>query len=144
MVGADRASSLQCTALIFPGRPMNLQIACAVTMLGFLAAPSFAGTYPVSGKWTYENASAAGAARECGSTYMEFRGVQRFDTGGGVPRYRNVAVSGSSPSWLVVDEFLAVQIRGRVTYTLRIVDGDHIELRIDEAGKRILLRRCSP
>lgn len=123
---------------------MNLRIACAVTMLGLLAAPSFAATYPVSGKWTYENASAAGAAKECGATYMEFRGVRRLDTGGGVPQFRNVAVSGSPPSWLVVDEFFAVQIRGRVTYTLQIMDGDHIELRIGESGKRILLRRCSP
>ncbi len=123
---------------------MNLQIACVITMLGLPATPGFAATYPISGKWTYENASVAGPARECGSAYMEFRGVQRIDTGGRVPQFRIVAVSGSAPSWLVVDEFVAVQIRGRVSYTLRILDVDHVELRIEAAGKRILLRRCSP
>lgn len=123
---------------------MNLHVACAVTVLGLLVAPSFAGTYPVTGKWTYTNASGAGPAKDCGSTYMEFRGAQRFDTGGGVPQYRNVAVTGSPPNWRVVDEFFTVQIRGRVTYTLSLVDDDHVELRLAEGRKRLMLRRCAP
>jgi len=112
-------------------------------MLGLLAAPSAAATYPVAGRWTYENASAPGPAPTCGSSFMEFRGAQRFDTEGGVSQYRNVAVTGAPPSWRVVDEFFNVQIRGRVTYTLRLVDDDHVELSLIGGGRRILLRRCA-
>jgi hypothetical protein len=121
---------------------MTFRIACLLTALGLLSAPAFAASYPISGKWTYDNPSAEKAAARCGARYMEFRGAQRFDTEGGVSEYRNVAVSGSPPSWRVVDEFFNVQIRGRVTYTLRLIDADHIELRVGEAGKRIMLRRC--
>jgi len=112
-------------------------------MLGLLAVPSIAATYPIAGRWTYENASAAGPAQTCGSSFMEFRGAQRYDTEGGVSRYRNVDVSGARPSWRVVDEFFNVQIRGRLTYTLRLIDDDHIELSLVGSGKRILLRRCA-
>ena len=124
-------------------RLMTLRIACLSTVLALLAAPAFAADYPIAGKWTYDNPSAEKAAASCGARYMEFRGEQRFDTQGGVPAYRNVAISGATPTWRVVDEFFTVQIRGRVTYTLQLIDADHIELRLAEAGKRILLRRCA-
>ncbi|HEY1541223.1 MAG TPA: hypothetical protein VGG01_02340 [Xanthobacteraceae bacterium] len=101
-----------------------------------------AGTYPVGGKWTYDNASDAGPAEACGTRTMEFSGAQRFDTVGGASQYRNVSVDQDSPStFAVVDEFFNVMIRGRVQYTLRIVDKDHIVLRMDRGGD-IALRRC--
>lgn len=73
---------------------------------------------------------------------MEFQGARRTDTGGSVPEFRNFSVSGSMPTWRVVDEFFTAQIRGRVAYTLRLIDADHIELRPGDSRKRIMLRRC--
>ena len=119
---------------------MPLRIACAAAALGLLAAPALAADYPISGKWTYDDPSAEKAAASCGDKYMEFRGAQRVDTGGGVAQYRNVSVAGARPAWRVVDEFFTVQIRGRVTYTLRLVDANHVELQV--GGKNVALRRC--
>jgi len=99
--------------------------------------------YPVTGKWTYDNTSDAGPAQSCGQRTMEFRGVQRFDTVGGVAQYRNVSVDQASPkAFAVVDEFFNVMIRGRVQYTLRIIDKDHIVLLLNRGGD-IALRRCA-
>jgi hypothetical protein len=120
---------------------MTFRIAL-VTALGLLAAPAFAANYPIAGKWTYDNQAADKSAATCGARYMEFRGAQRFDTEGGVPQFRNFSVSGSAPTWRIVDEFFTVEIRGRVTYTLHLIDTDHVELRLGDGGKRILLRRC--
>jgi hypothetical protein len=110
---------------------------------GLSAQGARADTYPVGGKWTYDNASDAGPAETCGKRTMEFSGAQRFDTVGGASQYRNVSVDQASPtSFAVVDEFFNVMIRGRVTYTLRVVDKDHIVLRMDHGGD-IALRRCA-
>jgi len=102
-----------------------------------------ADAYPVSGRWTYNDASASGPASECRKPVMEFRGAQRLDQGGGVSAYRNVRVDrSSSTTYRVVDEFFNVMIRGRVSYVLRIVDKDHIVLRLERGGN-IALRRCA-
>jgi hypothetical protein len=116
-------------------------------VLMLIALGSTAGAaradYPVSGKWTYDHASDAGPAKSCGKRTMEFRGAQRFDTVGGVSQYRNKSVDqASSSTFDVVDEFFNVMVRGRVQYTLRIVDKDHIVLRLDRGGETIPLRRC--
>lgn len=98
-------------------------------------------SYPVSGKWTYENPQAEGPAPDCGRRYMTFQGMQRFDTGGGVPSYRNVSVrDNGDDTYLIVDEFATGQISAWSNYTLRKIDSDHIV--IDVAGKTIPLRRC--
>jgi len=120
---------------------------CTITFAAIALALSAGGAaadpYPVAGKWTYEHASDPGPAKTCGTRTMEFRGEQRFDTGGSVPQYRNVIINKASPtSFAVVDEFFTVQIRGRVQYTLRILDQDHIELRFERGGAIIPLRRC--
>jgi hypothetical protein len=74
---------------------------------------------------------------------MEFRGEQRFDTGGGVSQYRNVSVNRASQTqFAVIDEFFNVMIRGRVHYMLRVIDDDHIELHLEQGGAVIPLRRC--
>jgi hypothetical protein len=115
-----------------------------IALVPAAARVAAADSYPVSGRWTYENAAASGAAKTCGGRTMEFRGTQRLDTGGGVPQYRNVSVSQSSSSlFRVVDEFFTVQIRGRMEFTLRILDPDHIEIAISRAGKTFRLRRCA-
>lgn len=105
------------------------------------AAVSAQQFYPVSGKWTYENPQAEGPAQDCGRRYMTFQGAQRFDTGGGVPSYRNVSVrDNGDDTYQIVDEFASGQINAWSNYTLRKIDDDHIV--IDVAGKTILLRRC--
>ncbi len=102
-----------------------------------------AATYPVSGKWTYNDPGGDGPAKECGTRYMEFSGEQRFDKGGGVPGYRNLSIAPSgSNSFQVVDQFATGQINARSAYTLRRIDNDHIELLLQAGGKTIKLRRC--
>ena len=114
-----------------------------LAVLALTAAPgaALAQSYPVSGKWTYENASAKGPAKDCGKRYMTFQSPQRFDTGGGVPNYRNISVDNvGGDTYRIVDEFNTGQIHARSSYTLRKVDPDHIELQV--SGHTIALRRC--
>ena len=61
--------------------------------LPIIAGFAVAQSYPVSGKWTYDDTGGDGPAKECGKRYMDFRGERRFDTGGGVPDYRNRTVT---------------------------------------------------
>jgi hypothetical protein len=103
-----------------------------------------AGSYPVTGRWTYDHALESGPAKNCGTRKMEFQGARRLDSVGGVPEFRNLSVTPTSPSsYQVVDEFFTVQIRGRMEFTLRIVDPDHIEIHLTRAGKTFTLRRCA-
>jgi hypothetical protein len=115
----------------------------AAALLAAVSIPAFAQSYPVNGKWTYENPSGDGPAKDCGKRYMDFQGERRFDKGGGVPDYRNLTVTPSGDSlFRLVDEFNTGQIRARSSYTLRKIDKDHIEIRLDAGGKTIPLRRC--
>ena len=103
-----------------------------------------ADSYPVSGLWTYNDASGSGPAPDCRKPVMEFRGAQRLDQVGGVSAFRNVRVEQSSATlYRVLDEFFNVQIRGRVAYTLRIRDKDHLQIDYDRSGKSYVLRRCA-
>jgi hypothetical protein len=107
------------------------------------ATPALADSYPVGGAWTYENASEKGRAEKCGKRFMEFDGNLRHDTGSGAPEYKNISSRISGPStWTIVDEFFTGMIRGRVTYTLSIVDADHVQLHFEKGGASPLLRRC--
>jgi hypothetical protein len=109
-----------------------------------LADGALAASYPVSGRWTYDHAAESGPAKNCGTRKMEFQGARRLDSVGGVPEFRNLSVSQtSSSSYQVVDEFFTVQIRGRMDFTLRILDADHIEIHLNRAGKTFTLRRCA-
>ena len=102
-----------------------------------------AATYPVSGAWTYENASEKGPAKSCGKRNLRFEGNLRYDTGSGAPEYKNISVTKiDAAKWNIVDEFFTGMMRGRVPYTLRIVDADHIELHLERGGTTTLLRRC--
>ena len=108
------------------------------------AGGALGASYPVSGRWTYDHATESGPAKNCGRRTMEFQGARRLDSIGGVPEYRNVSVSPiSASSFQVVDEFFTVQIRGRMEFTLRILDTDHIEIHLIRAGKTFTLRRCA-
>jgi hypothetical protein len=115
-----------------------IALACAA------ASAAAADSYPVSGRWTYNDALGSGPAPECRKPTMEFRGAQRLDSVGGVPAFRNVRVDQSSTTtYRVVDEFFNVMIRGRVSYTLRIRDKDHLQIDYDRGGKSVTLRRCA-
>jgi hypothetical protein len=103
---------------------------------------AFAATYPVTGKWAYDRGGEPEEACRKGPT-MEFRGERRFDTGGGVPEYRNQTISRiDSASYRIVDQFFNGQTRGKVNYALKIIDDDHLELYLSPSGKTIKLLRC--
>lgn len=111
-------------------------------LLVILSTPALADSYPVSGRWTFDYSAEKGPAPQCTGRIVDFRGERRFDTGGGVPDYRNISVTPAGTSrYQIVDEIFTGQIRGHVDYTLRIIDADHIELTL-ASGSTQLLRRC--
>ena len=119
----------------------RLSLLAAVAIGPGIAEPAAAESYPVSGKWTYENAAEKGPSPECSGRTMEFSGERRFDTGGGVPDYRNLTISMENPArWRVVDEFFTGQVRGRIEYTLAQTDPEHLQILLGD--REILLRRC--
>ena len=125
-------------------RDRKLAIGCitaAIVSLPIIAGFAVAQSYPVTGKWTYEDTGGEGPARDCGKRYMDFQGERRFDTGGGVPDYRNRSVSGDGDEYRLSDEFDTGQIRARVDYNIRRVDNDRIELKLPY-NKTVKLRRC--
>ncbi len=116
-------------------------LTAAIVSLPIIAGFAVAQSYPVSGKWTYDDSGGEGPAAECGKRYMDFQGERRFDTGGGVPDYRNRSVTGDGEQYQLTDEFNTGQIRARVDYNIRRIDNDRIELKLPQ-GKIIKLRRC--
>ena len=117
----------------------------SIALAGGAAPPAMGDSYPVSGLWTYRNASEKGPAKTCDRPTMEFRGDRRFDTLGGVPDYRNARVERiDASSFALNDLFLTwPNVRGNVYYSLRLIDEDHIQIDIPRAGRAFLLRRCA-
>jgi hypothetical protein len=117
----------------------------SIALAGGAALPAMGDSYPVSGLWTYQNASEKGPAPTCDRPTMEFRGDRRFDSLGGVPDYRNVRIERiDASSFALNDLFLTwPNVRGNVYYSLRLIDEDHIQIDIPRAGKAFLLRRCT-
>src|SRR5256885_3743809 len=102
----------------------TFSLALALVLVGSAAHAA----YPVSGLWTYENASGEGPAKDCSGRTMEFLGLRRHDTGGGGSDYRNVSVSQPSTNFFRVDdEFFNRQIPRRVANELRVLDRQHTE-----------------
>ena len=125
------------------GRPMQRM------MIGFLVAagavmlawPSAAAEYPVSGRWTYAQQTEDGPS--CPSPTMEFNGNRRLDSGSSAPDYRNLSVTQIDGSvYKVVDTIFTGQVQGQVSYTLNIVDNDHIELHLQPNRPAVTLERC--
>jgi hypothetical protein len=112
---------------------------CALIGMGFAAT-----SYPVSGKWTYEDATEPGPAKTCGGPRtMTFDGDTRYNTGGGVPEFKNKSsVQTGAGLYRIVDTFYNGQTWGNVNYTLRLPDPDHIEITYVKGGI-FKLRRCS-
>jgi opacity protein-like surface antigen len=121
---------------------MSMTIKALVTAILIAAAPAFAATYPVSGKWG-QSASTDQGAIEChGRRVIDFMGNQRTDNKGGVSGYRNVSVRPEGSGYRIVDEFSNGQVNGgRTTFTLRRIDADHIEL-VMAPGGTLKLQRC--
>jgi hypothetical protein len=119
-------------------------------LVGFLVAagtavpalPSTAAEYPVSGRWSYQPQTENGPS--CSGPTMEFSGSRRFDSGGSsVPDYRNLSVDQIDPSvYKVVDTIFTGPAQGQVSYTLRILDDDHIELNLQPSRQVVTLERC--
>ena len=107
-----------------------------------LSAPAFADSYPVSGRWGVTTSSSEGAIDCAGKRVIGFNGNQRRDSGG-VPAYRNLSVTPEGQArYRIVDEFTNAQIRaGRVSYTLVMLDADHMELHLQQGGT-LKLQRC--
>ncbi len=107
-----------------------------------LAAPALAGTYPVSGRWG-QSADGKPGAIEChGRRVIAFNADQRTDSTGGVRAYRNRSVTADGPAqYRIVDEFTTGQISdAHVSYTLRVVDNDHIVMQSPQGTLK--LQRC--
>ena len=122
----------------------HLLLVAMIALACGASSAAAADAYPVSGRWTYNDTSASGPAPDCRKPIMEFGGAQRLDQTGGVATYRNVRVEQSSSTlYRVVDEFFNGMIRGRVSYTLRIRDKDHLQIDYDRGGKSFVLRRCA-
>jgi len=111
-------------------------------LTGALAAPAFAATYPVSGRWGQSTGTAKGAIECSGKRVVAFNGNIRTDSGGGVPAYQNRSVTPAGPAqYRIVDIFSTGQISsGQASYTLRLVDDDHIELKMQSGTLK--LQRC--
>jgi hypothetical protein len=107
-----------------------------------LAATALAAEYPVSGRWGPSVAGQQGAIDCAGKRVIGFNGDTRTDSNGGVPGYRNRSVTADGPQqFRVVDEFTTGQIsNAHTTYTLRLTDADHIEMRMQ--GGTLKLQRC--
>jgi hypothetical protein len=111
-------------------------------VLGALAAPALADSYPVSGAWGQSTRSATGAIDCSGIRVINFNGNQRTDSKSGVPAYRNKSVTRvGSARYRIVDQFSTGQVsNATVQYTLRQVDADHIEMN-GQTGS-LKLQRC--
>ncbi|HXZ22892.1 MAG TPA: hypothetical protein VEH78_09015 [Pseudolabrys sp.] len=115
----------------------------SVLFFSVVATPVQAQVYPVEGRWG-QSASADKGTIDCdGKRVIEFIGSQRTDSNGGVPAYRNQSVTSVGRStYRIVDEFTTGQISiGHITYVLRKVDADHIEINMQDGGS-LKLQRC--
>lgn len=115
----------------------------SATLAALLTAPAMAATYPVSGRWGQSASSTQGAIDCSGKRVVSFDGNQRTDSGGSVRAFQNRSVTADGPSqYRVVDIFSNGQIStGHTSYTLRLVDDDHIELQMQPGGT-LKLQRC--
>lgn len=107
-----------------------------------LAGPVFAASYPVSGRWGESRGGDEGAVDCAGRRVMDFDGAQRFDSGGGVPEFRATKIVPRNPgTFRITDEFNTGQVNAQITYDLRQIDGDRLELVMNPGGT-MTLQRC--
>jgi hypothetical protein len=121
-------------------KSIALVFAASLPFVGIASAEN----YPIAGKWAYDNSSGSGPIDCSNHSTIEFAGQRRFETGGKVPPdYRNVSVEHrSDDSYRIVDRFFNGMQDGKVAYTLRRLDPDHIEIRHEIGGATSTLRSC--
>jgi hypothetical protein len=122
----------------------EIQVMRTILILATLAfaAPAFAQSYPVEGKWGESTGTDKGAIDCNGKRVIGFNGDQRTDSKGGVPAYRNRTVEPAGSGYRVTDEFTTGQIsNGRTSYTLKQTDADRLEM-TQQGGKTLTLQRC--
>ena len=108
-----------------------------------LASPAFALSYPVSGRYGQSTETKPGPIDCTGKRVIRFAGERRFDNRGGVPDYRmREMITAGTMAYRITEEFHTGQIRAWLTYTLRQIDSDRIEL-IMSPGGTLKLRRCA-
>jgi len=114
----------------------------SAALVAALTAPARADVYPVSGKWGQSSSTAKGPIDCAGRRVVAFNGNQRTDSNGGVPAYRNQSVTSNGPSqYRIVDVFTTGQISAaHTTYTLKLIDADHIVMRMQNGT--LNLQRC--
>jgi hypothetical protein len=122
---------------------MIVRFTATLMLTAALAAPALADSYPISGAWGQSNSSDKGPINCDGRRVITFNGDQRTDSKGGVPAYRNKSVVPESATrYRVVDIFTTGQIsNGQATYTLTLIDDDHISMD-QQPGGLLKLRRC--
>jgi hypothetical protein len=118
-------------------------VAFAASLL--LVTAASAANYPISGKWAYDGSSGPGPTECRNHSTIEFAGDRRFETGGKAPSdYRNVSVEHTGKTtYRIVDRFFTGMQNGKVAYTLRLVDTDHIEIKHERGGATFGLRSCN-
>jgi hypothetical protein len=117
----------------------------AVTLLAVCCAatPTFAASYPVSGRYGQSSEIKPGPIDCTGKRVIRFDAERRFDSGGGVPEYRlRDSVQQGSRAYRITEEFNTGQINAQLTYTLRVLDSDRIELLMSPGGT-LKLKRCA-
>ena len=107
-----------------------------------LASPALAITYPVSGRWGLSTETEPGPIDCEGKRVIRFETERRFDSGGGVPDYRVIdLINEADTNFRITEEFNTGQIRAQISYTLRLIDSDRIELAMSRGGT-LKLKRC--
>jgi hypothetical protein len=106
------------------------------------ATPALAITYPVSGRYGLSTETKPGPIDCTGKRTIRFDAYRRFDSGGGVPDYRVInLVRQSANGFLVTEEFNTGQIKAQISYILRLIDSDRVELAMSPGGT-LKLKRC--
>jgi hypothetical protein len=108
-----------------------------------LASPALADTYPVAGSFGASTWTEKGPIDCDGRRVVTFWDHQRWDTGGGVPEFRNYSVTRIGIGhFAIVDQFNNLLIHyARTAYELQIVDDDRIALGFASGGF-LKLQRC--
>jgi hypothetical protein len=115
----------------------------ATGLAAALAGPAVADTYPVSGRFAVGTFPPDETIACAGQRVIAFLGVERSDSRGGVPAYRNNWVRQEGEGrYRVSDWFSNGQVRnGQVFYDLLVLDANHLQMNLDFGGT-LRLQRC--
>jgi hypothetical protein len=126
-----------------PVMKIIIVLGLSLSLALFGSAAAYAAGYPVSGKWGQTSSSEKGPVDCSKLRVIAFNGDTRTDSKGGVPAYRLKTITAEGPSaHRIIDEFTTGQIRnGNMSFTLRQIDADHVEMQLQQGGT-LKLQRC--